>query len=154
MELQMIANASKETRKCCKEYWGLTDVWSMEGCPRNRASRCRTAWAGPGPLQPAALGTLVADFLYEEQSLALFFSSGIISPSEKWAALGCWHLMHDVCPRFPPAVPATPAPYMGMSHIELGEDEWYRGCAGSSTLSTAPVLTAECYHWVPDKLPD
>lgn len=71
-----------------------------------------------------------------EECLALFSSSGIISPFEEWEALGLWHLMCDVCPRFPLAVPAT---YMGISHVELGEDGWCGGFAGFSTLSAAPV---------------
>lgn len=128
----MMETASKGTRELCQEHWGLMEVWTMEGSLRDMPSWRRAAWESSGPLQLAAAGTLVTGSLCGR---SLRLCSGIISPLEEWEALGLWHLMCDVCPRFPLAVPAT---YMGISRVELGEDEWCGRFAGFSTPSTAP----------------
>lgn len=49
---------------------------------------------------------LSCGFFVWKESLALFFNYGIISPSEEQAALGLRHLMCDLRPLFPRAVPA------------------------------------------------
>lgn len=90
---------------------------------------------------PAACSSRHLDyrFFVWKESLALFFSSGIINPFEEWAALGLWHLTCDVCPRFSPAVPATQLLTWGLAMLKL-----VRMSGVAALLGSQPPLQPQC----------